>query len=338
MAKKVSVVVVTHNEGPILLKCLESLAREDEVEVEAVVVNNGETTPELRQAERMDFVRIVSPPTNVGYAGGCNFGAEHAGGKILFFLNPDTVVAPGTVSELARTLEDRSIGIVMPRLRLLNDPEKLNSSGNVVHISGLAWSGGYGQPASGVQDVRDVPYATGAAMALRAEVFRELGGFTDELFIYQEDLELGWRAHLRGLRVIINPRGDVYHDYEYATKPSKFYLLERNRLVVVLSSFSPRLLLLLAPVLVSAEIALLFRAWREGWLKDKVAGWAWCAHHARWLLEHRQQTQRLRRVPDRELARFLTPIIDPGMIGVTRAVRALNHVMAIYWSLARKAL
>jgi GT2 family glycosyltransferase len=338
MAKKVSVIVVTYNDGPILLKCMESVAREDDGELEAVVVNNGEMTPEIRQAQSMEFVRIVSQASNLGYAGGCNFGAERAEGTILFFLNPDTVVASGTVAELARALEDRSIGIVMPRLRLLNEPEKLNSSGNVVHISGLAWPGGYGQRADGVEDVRDIPYPSGAAMALRAELFRELGGFTDELFMYQEDLELGWRAHLRGVRVIVNPRADVYHDYHYATKPSKFYLLERNRLVVVLSSFSLRLLLLLAPVLASAELGLLLRAWREGWLKDKVAGWAWCARHARWLLEHRRETQRLRRVSDRDLARFLTPIIDPRMIGVPAAFRVLNPVMALYWSLARKAL
>jgi GT2 family glycosyltransferase len=336
--KKVSVIVVTHNEGQVLLNCLESLAQEDDGELEAVVVNNGEATPELRQAQRMSFVRVVSPGSNLGYAGGNNFGAEHAEGSILFFLNPDTIVAPGTVAELARTLEDPSIGIVMPRLRLLDEPEKLNSSGNVVHISGLAWSGGYGQRADDVREVREIPYPSGAAMALRAELFRELGGYTGEFFIYQEDLELGWRAHMRGLRVIVNPRADVYHDYHYATKPSKFYLLERNRLVVVLSSFSPRLLLLLAPVLLSAELGLLLLAWREGWLKDKVSGWAWCVRNARWLLEHRRETQRLRRVPDRDLARFLTPIIDPSMIGVPAAFRILNPVMALYWSLVRKAL
>jgi GT2 family glycosyltransferase len=338
MATSVSVIVVTHNEGPILLRCLESLAGEADGKLEVVLVNNGETTPEISHARSMDFVRVVSPASNLGYAGGCNFGAKHASGSILFFLNPDTVVAPGTVGELARTLEDRSIGIVMPRLRLLHEPETLNSSGNVVHISGLAWSGGYGQRARDVEEVRDIPYPSGAAMALRAELFRELGGFTGEFFIYQEDLELGWRAHMRGLRVIVTPGADVYHDYRYGTKPSKFYLLERNRLIVVFSAFSLRLLLLLAPVLVSAELGLLLRAGREGWLRDKVAGWAWCGRHARWLLDHRRETQRLRRVPDRELARFLTPFIDPGMIGVPKAFHVLNPVMALYWSLVRKAL
>ncbi len=102
-------------------------------------------------------------------------------------------------------------------------------------------------------------------MAIRRETFELLGGFTEKLFMYQEDLELGWRARLHGLRVVVNPAADVYHEYEFGRNPRKHYLLERNRLVFVLSSFSPRLLLLLAPVLVSAEAGMLALSLKEGW-------------------------------------------------------------------------
>ena len=89
--------------------------------------------------------------------------------------------------------------------------------------------------------------------------------------MYQEDLLLGWKARLAGLRVVIEPGADVYHDYEYGRNPAKHYLLERNRLVFVLSSYSPRLLLLLSPVLVSTELAMAALAAREGWLRGQVA-------------------------------------------------------------------
>jgi GT2 family glycosyltransferase len=336
-SSSVSVVIVAYNTGPPLARCLESLERED-ADLEVVLVNNGGRTREVVEAAQKDFVRLVEPGTNLGFAGGANLGAEHARGEVFVFLNPDTVAAPGAIAELARTLEERSIGIAMPRLRLLAEPELLNSAGNVVHVSGLAWPGGYRTPAEALTDVRDVPYATGAALAVRADVYHELGGFTDELFMYQEDLELSWRARLRGLRVVVTPRADIYHDYRFEPDHRKRYLLERNRLVFVLSSFSPRLLALLAPVLASAELAILAVAVREGWAREKVAGWAWLARNARWLAGHRRETQLLRRVSDRELADVLTPVVDPAMASLPRLANAGNRLVSRYWSLARRAL
>jgi GT2 family glycosyltransferase len=283
-------------------------------------------------------VKIVSPGRNLGFAAGCNEGARQAAGDALVFLNPDTVVAPGALAELVRPLEDPTIGIVSARLRLLDRPELLNSAGNEVHVTGIAWAGLYGEPAESVAELRDVAFPTGAAMAVRRDLFEELGGFSEELFMYQEDLVFGWRVRLRGLRVVVSPGADVYHEYEFGRNPGKQYLLERNRLVFVLSSYSPRLLFLLSPVLLSTEAAMLVLAVKEGWARDKLAGWGWLLRHIGWLRRHRRETQRLRQVRDRELAPYLSGVVAPGMIPVPSPVRAVNPLVARYWALVKKAL
>jgi GT2 family glycosyltransferase len=323
-----SVVVVAYHSGDALGRLLASLAGADEV----IVVDNG------GDAEVPEGVRLISPRKNLGYAAGCNAGAREATGDALVFLNPDTIVAPGALAELVQPLEDPAIGIVTARLRLLDRPELLNSAGNEVHVTGIGWSGLYGEPAERVAELRDVAFPTGAAMAIRRALFEELGGFTEELFMYQEDLILGWRVRLRGLRVVIAPGADVFHDYDFARHASKHYLLERNRLVFVLSAYSPRLLLLLAPVLVSTEAALLALALKEGWARDKLAGWGWLIRHARWLRRHRRETQRLRRVRDRELVAYLSPVLAPAMIPVPSLVRAINPLVERYWEVVKKAL
>ena len=283
-------------------------------------------------------VRLIEPGRNLGFAGGCNRGAAEANGDVLVFLNPDTVVDPGALSRLAETLQDPSIGIAMARLRLLDRPELLNSGGNVVHLTGLAWAGSYEQPAEGLSELHDIPYASGAALAIRAELFRELGGFTAELFMYQEDLELSWRARLRGLRVVVTPRADVYHDYEFGRNPAKHYFLERNRLIFVLTAYPARLLVPVAPVLVAGELALTALALGQGWFGPKAAGWGWLARHGRWVLRHRRETMRLRRASARELAQCLTPILDPKMIQLPGALGIANAFMAAYWRAARRLL
>jgi GT2 family glycosyltransferase len=156
--------------------------------------------------------------------------------------------------------------------------------------------------------------------------------------MYLEDLELGWRARLAGYRVVVDPAADVYHDYEYGRNPRKNYLLERNRLVFCLSAYSARTLLLLAPVLLAAELGMVALSLRERWLRDKLAGWAWLLRHARLVGRRRRHTQGLRRVSDAKLADHLTPVFSPGMLPVPMPLRAANPVVSRYWSIVKKAL
>jgi len=258
---------------------------------------------------------------------------------VLVFLNPDTVAEPGAVAALARALEAPEVGVVQARLRLRDEPALLNSSGNVLHVAGLAWPGGYRDPAESLNHVREIAYASGAACAIRADVFRELGGFTEELFLYQEDLDLCWRARLRGLRIVVTPDADVLHDY-VLDRPGrrKEYYLERNRLYFLVTAYSLRLLLLLSPVLLAVELGLVVLAWREGWLRQKVAGWLWLLRRAGWLADRRRETQALRSVPDRALARFLTPVLDPRMLRLPSGISLANAAVSAWWRCVRVVL
>ena len=178
----------------------------------------------------------------------------------------------------------------------------------------------------------------GAALAIRREMFRELGGFTSELFMYHEDVELSWRAHLHGLRVVVDPSADVFHEYDFSSNPTKIAVLERNRLIFVLSAYSSRLLLLLGPVLLLGEFALLAVAARDRWFRGKLGGWWWLMSHPHWLVRHRRETQRLRTVRDRELAHLLAPTLDPKMTSLPKGTGFLNRLLGSYWSLVRKGL
>ena len=200
----------------------------------------------------------------------------------------------------------------MPSLRLFGEPELLDSRGAVIHISGMAWSDGFRAPVASLDGPREVTYANGSVLAIKRSLFEELGGFTDELFTYHEDLELGWRARMRGLQVVLDPGGDVLHDYHHGRNPTKNYFMERNRLIFVSTAYSLRLLLLLSPVLAVAELGLLAVAAHEGWFRDKLAGWRWCVANRDWIRSHRRLLQGERLVSDRELASWLTPVVDPG--------------------------
>jgi GT2 family glycosyltransferase len=332
------VVVVAYRSGDALSRCLASVLAARGV-LEAIVVDNGGGGTEIEATRGLAGVRVVEPGRNLGYGGGCNVGAAEARGDVLLFLNADTELDAGAPEALAVLLTDETIGVAMPRLRLLYDPGRLNSAGNVVHLTGLAWPGGYGEPVESLTERRDIPYASGAALAIRSETFRQLGGFAEELFLYQEDLELSWRARLAGLRVVVEPTADVRHAYRYEPlDPDKHYWLERNRLVFILTAYSGRLLALLAPMLLATEIALALLARREGWWTEKRRGWAWILRRGRVVRRLRDRTQALRRIPDREAAPFLSDRLDPGMRELPPAAARLEPLVRAYWALARRAL
>lgn len=333
----ISVVIVAYRAGPALLRCLESLEGQEGV-IEAIVVDNGGGGPEIEEARGIDGVRVAKAAGNVGFAAGCNLGALEAQGDVIVFLNPDTVVADGALSQLERAVADPAVGIAMARLLLLDQPDKLNSSGVEVHVTGIGWAGGFGDAADSVSERREVAAPSGTAMAVRTDTFRRLGGFADELFMYLEDLELGWRARLAGYRVVIDPAADVLHDYEYGRNPRKSYFLERNRLLFVLTAYSARQLVLLMPLLLATELGMVGLAAKEGWLRDKMAGWGWLLRHTTLVARRRRRTQALRRVRDRDLAPYITPTFAPGMVPVPGPLRAANPIVRGYWSLVRRAL
>lgn len=330
-------IVVAYDSGPALLACVASVWA-DEPDWEVIVVDNGGGGEEMDAVAAAGRVKIVVPPRNLGFAGGCNLGASVARGERLIFLNPDTVVAPGSLRRLIEPFCDSEVGIVTGRLRLFDQPELLHALGTVVHVTGLGWSRGFGGLADDHVTITDVAAPCGAAMAVRSATLRELGGFHDELFLYQEDVQLGWRAQMAGHRVVCAPRADVYHDYEFERHAKKRYFMERNRIAFISTCFSLRTLVLLAPVLLATECAMLTLAARQGWLREKLAGWLWIVRNHRMLLRRRRETQLRRRVRDSDLATLLTAVVDPGMLDVPLLVRMFNPLLLLYWNVARRAL
>jgi len=68
---------------------------------------------------------------------------------------------------------------------------------------------------------KDVLFATGAAMVIRAEVYREVGGFDERFFMFYEDVDLGWRLNLLGYEVRYEPRSIAYHRHHVTIKSAR---------------------------------------------------------------------------------------------------------------------
>jgi GT2 family glycosyltransferase len=330
----VGVVVLAHGAEPWLTECVDSVLASEGVEVELVVVDNAAAPEDIDPLRRRRDLTVLEPGTNTGFAGGCNLGATYLSTQYLALVNSDCLLDPQTVAQLVSEACQPDVGPVMASIRFAERPEILNSSGNPVHLLGTCWAGGL-EETEHRSEPYDVPTASGACLLLKHELWSRLGGFDEVYFAYLEDSELSLRCRRWGLTPRCVPTAIARHHYEFSRNPTKMYLLERNRLLLLASMWPKRALLLLAPLLIAFEIALTALAFAQGWGPKKIAGWRWLARNTAHVRARRRVLQSERTVPQQEWMASLTTCFADHVIGSAAAARAVNALVTTYWKLVR---
>ena len=314
---------------------LPELAQGDEL----ILVENkaGDGSAEL-VGELAPAAKIVRMGRNTGFAGGCNAGAEAAGGDLLVILNPDAAPRPGFGEAIRRPWQEGRGWAAWQALVADGEGETINSAGNPVHFTGIVWAGMHGEPLAEAPAAGEVTVASGACLAIPLANWRRIGGFPGEFFMYHEDVDLSVRLRLAGGAVGIEPTAVVAHDYEFGANADKWRWLERNRLAFIVRTYPASLLFLLAPALLATELALLFVAVAGGWGRQKLVA---NLEFLRWLprlLRERRAIQRARTITATEFAAMLTPDLDSPLI--SPAVRSLPVRLALrtYWRVVRLLL
>lgn len=337
-AHRVSAIVVAYGDEPCLEPGVHALLDSPGVLVEVVLVDNGCTDGAVERLDGTDGLTVVRPRRNLGFAGGCNAGAAVATGEVVVLVNPDAIVAPEALAALAGVATRPGVGIATASIRLADRPDLLNSAGNDIHFTGMSWSGHFEEPADRHTVERDVIAASGAGMALRKDLWDELGGFDEAFFAYYEDADLSLRCWIRGLRVVFVPEAVVEHRYEFSRNPEKYFLLERNRAVMVWSCWSTRMLVVTAPALALLELTTLAMSIAQGWQGQKLRAWRWLWANRRAVARRRREVQASRVLPDRALAPMLATRLDPGNLPPPAWSRPFDRALSAWWGLARRLL
>ncbi|WP_158885263.1 glycosyltransferase [Amycolatopsis anabasis] len=264
----VSVIVVNYRGADDTITCLRALTGQlDYPRLEIICVDNasgGDDVSRIRAAA--PEVKLIESPANLGFAGGCNLGAREANGNVLAFLNNDARPDPGWARAAVAVLTaDPTVAAVASKV--------VDSGGTGVDFvdGGLTWFGmGYKRhagspladlPAAEHEAAKDVLFATGSSMFVRAAVFAELGGFDERFFMFYEDVDFGWRLNLRGWRVRYVPESVAYHRH-HATMSEvdapetgrETFLLERNALAALYKNVSDETLAKVLPAALALAV------------------------------------------------------------------------------------
>jgi GT2 family glycosyltransferase len=334
-----SVLIVAYESGDDLAKTLPALLPELSDGDELLVVENkaGDGSVEVVR-ELAPAARIVRMGRNTGFAGGCNAGAEAASGDLLVILNPDAAPLPGFGEAIRKPWREGRGWAAWQALVADGRGETINSAGNPIHFTGIVWAGQHGEPLSAAPPAGEVPAASGACLAIPLANWRQVGGFPEKFFMYHEDVDLSVRLRLTGGTIGIEPTAIVAHDYEFSANGDKWRWLERNRLAFLIRTYPTSLLILLAPVLLATELALLVVSATGGWAPQKLTANLEALRRFPRLLHERRQIQRHRTISAAEFACWLTPDLDsPFIAGAVRA-RPVRLLLRTYWQVLRLLL
>lgn len=211
---RASVIVLNYNGRQWLDGCLTALnAQVGAPPFEVVLADNGSSDDSIAWLERHHpSIRVLRHGANLGFAGGNNAAAAQATGRLLVFLNNDTVPDPHWLRDLCQPLDaDPQLAMVTSRIVFLDAPAVVDSAGDGYLRAGGAYKRGHRAPVDAYLEPGEVFGACGAAFAIRRDVFYEVGGFDEAFFMVYEDVDLSYRVRLAGYRCWYAPGAIVRH-------------------------------------------------------------------------------------------------------------------------------
>ncbi|MBT3922910.1 MAG: glycosyltransferase [Nitrospina sp.] len=341
--KKVSLIVVNWNGKDVLSGCLQSLLKQNYENLEIWVSDNGsEDGSQTMVRELYPSVRLLENGENLGFGSAVNRVLEKAEGHYFLFLNNDLELAPDCVVQLVDLLEsDPHIGAAIPKILYHPDKQKpslnnsavINSFGVLINYTGIAC------PNLVDQQDRDgltlTETACGGIFMFRREVYEQVGGFDEDLFLYHEDHDLSWKIRLGGWKLMVTPKSVCYHHYSFNKGVKKFYRSEKNRLHILFKNLESKTLLLIFPALIVVELAQIVHALVHGWFGLKIKSYIEILGQFPQIARKRRQIRSFRKVNDKEISRlYLGTIAVSGMRNPLMDY-ILSPLLNFYWKLIR---
>jgi GT2 family glycosyltransferase len=234
-----SIITLNYKKKELTIACINSLYEQyasefEHNEMEVIIVDNDsqdDSVDSIREEikkKKFANMHVIANSSNAGFGAGCNLGAHHSKGDFILFLNNDTVVKDKGLVKMAKYCQEHpDIAILGGQLR--NFDGSLQASTGKFYTLWYAFLllvGGqrYGLLDRSPKKIEKVDWVKGGLLMIRRDVFNQLKGFDENIFMYTEDMELCYRAHLAGKEIYFYPDVMVLHK-EYASTSKTFAIV-----------------------------------------------------------------------------------------------------------------
>ena len=329
----VSVIVLNYNAGKLLLNCIESVKKSAYKNLEIIVVDNISTDKSQETCkEKYPDIKLIQNNENFGYCEGNNIGIREAKGDYIIILNPDTIVESNWIEELISAYNKFGEGLYQPKILSLEKTQILQSTGNMLHIFGFGFARDKGKNDNLEKNtIEKIGYASGTCLFTSKKVLKQVGLLDPFLFLYHDDLDLGWRAAQIGIGSYYVPNSVIYHVESYALKwnAKKFYWLERNRKYCILTHYSKKTYAKILPSLILVDFFVWLFYLSKGFLGSKIKAEIDILRNKKHIEEKYQELESRKTVPDEELIKqFPDEIFVPLNVSEDSLNKRFNSVLS----------
>jgi GT2 family glycosyltransferase len=316
--KKIGIVIINYKNyaKKFLVECRDSIEDQDypRDQFNVYIVDNASSEETRLYLEDHYSNAKIIVRNDGNYCAGNNAGARRAiedGCELLVFVNMDVKLDKKWLGELVNGISsDSAVGAVQSKLLLYpKDGEKelkINTLGNLVNYLGFGYTSYYKKKdfqISGYPEIHG--NISGCSYMITAQAFERIGGYYNELYMYHDDQDIGWKLKLNGYKMILAAKSIAYHKYEFDRSVKMVHYMERNRWMIVLMFYKLPTIILILPMFLVLEMAMIFYSILNGWFPQKLKALGYFCKISSWkkISKQRKFIESIRTKKDKEILR-----------------------------------
>ncbi len=335
--KSLAVIVLGYNCKNYIKHCLTSIYLSDFKDFSVIYIDNNSSDGSV-ELVRSAFpqAKIINLAANKGFSYGNNVGIREAinsGFQYILLLNPDTILDNKCLTALYNMRDKNTI--YQPTLLIYRKKKTqlINSLGSVLNFIGISYCSSINKQSLDVGQV-DIAGASGAAMFIPTYIIEKIGTLDEKYFLYFEDLDFSWRAHMAGYNVQLLPEAKVWHMYSFSKNKDKFFYTERNRSYFLIKNFETKTLLIIFPFWLMSEVLIIVYSIMDGWFLVKIKSILSFFMMLNKVASERKTIKKIRKKKDRELVNLITHEVsfaEKTFLGE----KIYNYFSLLYWKLVK---
>ena len=223
MDTQLSVIIPNFNGRRFLKTCLDSIKIQNHFPYEVIIIDNASSDGSAQYIHKNypEFT-LIQNKENLGFAAAVNQGIKSSSSEYIFLLNNDVELEPDSISNLLKCIEkDKKIFAVSSKMIQYTDRSKMDDAGDEYTILGWTRKVGDGKSSDLYTAERETFSACAGAALYKKSILDELGYFDEKFFAYMEDVDISYRARIKGYKCVYCPDAVVYH-FGSGTSGSKY--------------------------------------------------------------------------------------------------------------------
>ena len=339
----VSIIILNYNAGKLLIDCVRSVFSSTYSNFEVILVDNVSTDNSHKICKKnFDKVKIIENKENLGYCEGNNVGIRNSNGEYIVILNPDTIVESNWLEKFLDATRKYGEGLFQGKNVAIDNEKILRSTGNSIHLFGFGSSRDKGEIDTGkYKNVEEINYASGTCLFTSSKTMKKIGLFDPFLFLYHDDLDLGWRAASLNIKSFFVTDVKIRHvsSYNLQWSPRKFFWLERNRKYCLLTHYSSSTRKKMKVELFLIDVLVFFSYLSKGMIKAKIQADLEISRNKKIIDKKYHELENIKVIPDEILIeKFNDSIFIPKDVSKDFASRLFNKVLRSLTNQTKKRL